>query len=127
MIVIEYKEIELDYCPNCKGVWFDSGELELTLERVNVKPDGDAGRSVLSLSAATTDEKQRRCPVCRKTMRKEFIGNEPKVLIDACPTGEGLWFDGGEVNALLSRLSKEEKGKEEHVVDFLKEVFGKAP
>lgn len=126
MIVLEYKQIELDYCPNCKGVWFDSGELELTLEQFNLKPDSAPGKSVLALKEAATDEKKHRCPVCRKTMRKEFIGSEPKVLIDACPSGEGLWFDGGEVDALLSQLSKGEKGKEEHVVDFLKEVFGKA-
>jgi uncharacterized protein len=125
MIVVEYKQIELDYCPNCKGVWFDSGELELTLERVNAKPDGNPGESILPLSEAATNEKSRRCPVCRKIMRKEYIGSEPKVLIDACPAGEGLWFDGGEVDALLSGLSKTEKDREGHVVDFLKEVFGK--
>jgi Zn-finger nucleic acid-binding protein len=28
MIVVEYHNIELDYCNNCKGVWFDSGELQ---------------------------------------------------------------------------------------------------
>jgi Zn-finger nucleic acid-binding protein len=32
MIVVEYRDIELDYCSNCKGVWFDSGELELLLK-----------------------------------------------------------------------------------------------
>jgi len=32
MIVVEYHNIELDYCTTCKGVWFDSGELELLLE-----------------------------------------------------------------------------------------------
>jgi Zn-finger nucleic acid-binding protein len=125
MIVIEYKQIELDYCPNCKGVWFDAGELELTLERAKVKPNGAAGKSVLALTEAVTDEKKRRCPICRKNMRKEYIGSEPKILIDACPTGQGLWFDGGEVDALISQLSKGERGTEKHVVDFLKEVFGK--
>ena len=37
MLVVEYSEIELDYCDTCKGVWFDSGELELLLE--SEKPD----------------------------------------------------------------------------------------
>ena len=27
MIVIEYNKIELDVCVQCKGVWFDGGEL----------------------------------------------------------------------------------------------------
>jgi len=27
--------VEIDYCPNCKGVWLDRGELEKIIERVN--------------------------------------------------------------------------------------------
>lgn len=27
--------IEIDYCPNCKGVWLDRGELEKIIERSN--------------------------------------------------------------------------------------------
>jgi Zn-finger nucleic acid-binding protein len=127
MIVIEYKKIELDYCANCRGVWFDAGELELILEQANLKPDGVAGKSIITLTEADTGEKKRRCPICRKNMRKEFIGGEPPILIDACPAGQGLWFDGGEVTALLSHLSRGEKGKEEQVISFMKELFGKTP
>jgi uncharacterized protein len=128
LIVIEYKQIELDYCTNCKGVWFDSGELELMLERVNLKPNVAAGKSILDLSEAATEEKKRSCPVCGRKMRKENIGSEPKILIDACPTNEGLWFDGGEVDTLLTKLSKGTPGAKGEVVGFLKDVFkgGKA-
>ena len=31
MVIVEYDDIELDYCTACKGVWFDAGELELDL------------------------------------------------------------------------------------------------
>jgi len=27
--------IEIDYCPNCRGVWLDRGELEKIIERSN--------------------------------------------------------------------------------------------
>lgn len=125
MIVIEYKQIELDYCTNCSGVWFDAGELELMLERVNLKPNVASGKSILALSEATTSEKKRNCPLCRRKMRKEFIGSEPKILIDACPVNEGLWFDGGEVDTLITELSQQVPGASGHVVSFLKEVFQK--
>ena len=26
-------DIEIDYCPNCRGVWLDKGELEKIIER----------------------------------------------------------------------------------------------
>ncbi|NIV72594.1 MAG: hypothetical protein GWN16_11560, partial [Calditrichae bacterium] len=28
MMILEYNEVELDYCPICGGVWLDQGELE---------------------------------------------------------------------------------------------------
>ena len=34
MIIVEHNDIELDYCTNCSGVWFDIGELEVLLEPV---------------------------------------------------------------------------------------------
>ena len=125
MIVVEYKQIELDYCTNCNGVWFDAGELELMLERVNLKPNVASGKSILDLSVAATTEKKRKCPSCGRKMRKELIGGEPKILVDTCPVGEGLWFDGGEVDALISELSEEAPGVGGQVVNFLKEVFQK--
>jgi len=125
MIVVEYKQIELDYCPSCNGVWFDAGELELMLERVNLKPNVVSGKSILNLTEAATAEKKRKCPICGRKMRKELIGGKPKILIDACPAGEGLLFDGGEVDALISELSEEAPGAGGQVVNFLKEVFQK--
>ena len=32
MIVVEHEKIELDYCLQCAGVWFDASELELLVE-----------------------------------------------------------------------------------------------
>ncbi len=125
MIVVEYKQIELDYCLNCSGVWFDSGELELMLERVNLKPNLEQGKSLIDLTPATTGEKKRKCPICGRKMRKELIGNDPKILIDACPVNEGLWFDGGEVDALISEITKETSSPSGEVIGFLKDVFQK--
>ena len=37
MIVVEYQRIELDFCPDCRGVWFDKGELQLMLETARLE------------------------------------------------------------------------------------------
>ena len=34
---MEYRQIELDYCLKCSGIWFDSGELDLLLESADLK------------------------------------------------------------------------------------------
>ncbi len=35
--------IEVDYCPNCRGVWLDRGELDKIIERVALT-QGDVSR-----------------------------------------------------------------------------------
>jgi uncharacterized protein len=125
MIVVEYKRIELDYCPKCRGVWFDSGELELMLK--SSVADYAVLGDIRHLPEARTDEKIRKCPICRQGMTKNNIGKKPPVLIDICPRGDGLFFDGGEVNQLISGLSDNEKnakaGEDHPAIGFLGEVF----
>ncbi len=113
MIVVEHKKIELDYCTRCSGVWFDSSELDLLLQDEGVKISHFSPTPPEIASA----EKKHRCPICRKKMDKVLIGEEPKVLIDACPRQDGLWFDGGEVDQLIGQKA----GKA--VVSFLGDVF----
>jgi len=51
---------------------------------------------------------------------------EAKVLVDLCPQGEGIWFDGGEVGVLISRLAQKtplKPGVMQNAIDFLGEVF----
>ena len=126
MIVVEHDKIELDYCPNCSGAWFDSGELELILDSMGL------GDSLLSLSnifaspEAETTEKKRRCPICNQKMKKAIIGEKPEVLIDRCPNGDGLWFDGGEVGRLITQWVERTPAKsdfQERILTFLGDTF----
>ncbi len=33
LMMTERQGIEIDYCPNCRGVWLDRGELDKLIER----------------------------------------------------------------------------------------------
>ena len=62
-------------------------------------------------------------------MRKKTIGEQPRLLIDMCGEGHGLWFDGGEIAQLIEQLvgeTKTIKKSGNEVISFLEEVF-KAP
>jgi uncharacterized protein len=38
LVVIERNGVEIDYCPTCRGVWLDRGELDKIIER-SIQPD----------------------------------------------------------------------------------------
>ena len=126
MIVVEHENIELDFCINCQGVWFDSGELELLLESVGLDSPDSFLSNVLNSIEVVSSEKKRKCPICRQKMKKTIIGQQPEVLIDVCWQGDGLWFDGGEVGQLIGQMSRktaEDQGSQQQVISFLGEVF----
>lgn len=127
MIDVEYNRIELDYCTVCKGVWFDTEELELLIESMGMEESGLAVDNIAASPEAETTEKLRKCPICRMKMGKAHIGHEPRILIDVCRRGDGLWFDGGEVGQLMKQLIKKPSKKgdsQQQVINFLGEVFG---
>jgi Zn-finger nucleic acid-binding protein len=126
MIVVEHRNIELDYCHNCKGVWFDSGELELLLKSQGLEEPKAFFDSIFTTQEAASSEKKRKCPICGRKMKKTAIGGQPEILIDVCCDGHGLWFDRGEVAQLIRRLAEEQSPKHhprEHIIGFLKEIF----
>ena len=38
LVMSERQGIEIDYCPQCRGVWLDRGELDKIIERSSVAP-----------------------------------------------------------------------------------------
>ncbi len=39
LVISERKGIEIDYCPDCRGIWLDRGELDKLLERSREESD----------------------------------------------------------------------------------------
>lgn len=124
MIVVEHEHIELDYSPECEGVWFDAGELELLLETMQLEHSILSLDSILTSPEAKSTEKKYKCPICGKKMKKATVGHDPEVMIDVCPRGDGLWFDSGEVGQLIKQIPSVEEGDSQgRIITFLGEVF----
>jgi Zn-finger nucleic acid-binding protein len=126
LIVVEHEKIELDYCLNCFGVWFDAEELELLLETMQLEGDSLSLDDIFSSPEAKSAEKKRNCPTCGKKMKKATVGYEPEVIIDACSWGDGLWFDSGEVGQLITQLPNKPSEKSDsqgRIITFLGDVL----
>ena len=101
MFVLEFELIEIDRCQECGGVWLDSGELEQMGERAGVLR-GD----LLSALGERKGEKPqgrpgRRCPICRRALLEVKTAGKPPITVDRCPAEHGLWFDRGELKAVV--------------------------
>ena len=113
MIILEYDEVELDFCTGCRGCWLDEGELEQILggrEAVMTQFDWTGGRV-----------DKRRCPRCLAKMHVVQMGdNGPDV--DVCPSACGIWFDEGELRAAVRAHASHADAK--RIVHTLSEMFG---
>lgn len=114
MVILELDKVEIDYCPGCKGIWLDGGELDLLI--------GSSSNDIESTwfkPAKEINEKKYRCPICKKKMDKvEFA--DSKVIIDKCKNNHGFWFDKGELNSLLSDKNFNHNHK---ILHLLKNIF----
>ena len=63
LVMTERQGVEIDYCPNCRGVWLDSGELDKLIEKSATRDQG--------LSAAGSSQ-----PV--RTARPDFADSDYK-------------------------------------------------
>ncbi len=114
MVVFEWEGVEIDHCPSCGGTWLDGGELEQIAGREGVPP----GRITAALRDAKGEKHGgRRCPRCTARLRSVAVH---EVTIDRCPRRHGLWFDPGEMRALLRSFKEGEEGAASR---FLVEFF----
>jgi len=116
MVVLELDQIEIDHCLHCGGIWLDAGELELLLES-----DEDRARlRDFLIEDDSVNEKKYSCPICNKKMKKVFVGEEKKILIDQCKRNHGLWLDKGELEDVIELSTQNREGK---IIHLLKQMF----
>lgn len=48
LVMSERQNIEIDYCPDCRGVWLDRGELDKIIERSSAQESERRAASQLS-------------------------------------------------------------------------------
>jgi len=121
MIVVEYDDVELDYCLQCEGLWFDSGEIELVGAKSGVHAE-----DCFSTRPADTKEARLKCPICGKKMDKRMLGTTEPVLADVCPVCDGLWLDKGELEQVLAQQLDDagDTVKERLAKHHLRGIFG---
>ncbi|MHA1658684.1 MAG: TFIIB-type zinc ribbon-containing protein [Promethearchaeota archaeon] len=110
-----FHNVEIDYCPNCLGIWFDQDELRLAKD----SEDEDLKWLDIDLWEDETKFKlspvTKLCPRCRLPLY-EVEYADSGIKVDVCNICHGIWLDRGEFKKIINYL--EEKGKKEMLTDY---------
>lgn len=88
--------VEVDRCHGCEGVWFDKHELRTLLEEDDRRTRSlQKGRDTERLDVLPGV-----CPRDAQPLRRTPGSFKTPVMIDYCPTCQGIWLDAGEFKKL---------------------------
>ena len=76
LLMSDRQGIEIDYCPTCRGVWLDRGELDKIIER-NAGDGARAGETARAGSYDRSDNGHRTdgsSPKTKKRKREGYLG-----------------------------------------------------
>jgi uncharacterized protein len=69
LLIAERRGVEIDYCPSCRGVWLDRGELDTIIQRAGEGPHqgrADAGDRGVDSRPRENDDTGHRDPRSQK-------------------------------------------------------------
>ena len=92
---LRQRDLELDSCPSCRGVWFDTGELDSLLGK-RASPDFEIPQHAISHAGT-------QCPKCAAALY-EFCYPGTLTLVDACKRCGGVWLDSREWKEISDEL-----------------------
>jgi Zn-finger nucleic acid-binding protein len=91
-------------CPKCSGLFVHHETFEMmqdNTQRIVEVTDGQI-RPVVEPEASV---QYLRCPVCRLMMNRKNFAGASGVIIDIC-RAHGIWFDAGELEGIMTFISK---------------------
>ena len=75
LLMTERQGVEIDYCPACRGVWLDRGELDKLIERSTGDDRDDRDRDRDDREDRYRDREDRRPAVQYKKKKSSFLGD----------------------------------------------------
>lgn len=94
------KDLVLDRCSECGGLWFDFTEL------IELKELGSFYIKHLEKGEHKRGEENRirECPRCGLVLQPSMLGKDQTIRAERCPGCKGIWLDNGELSKLTGSL-----------------------
>ncbi len=97
------KGIEIDHCPECRGLWLDFHELDQLEDHAM---DEDNSKGMIEYARRESDIS---CPHCNEVM-ETFNYRAHDLPIDHCKNQCGYWLDEGEEKKVLEVMKQRVQG-----------------
>jgi len=99
--------IDLDYCNNCSGIWFDKGEVTKLQDAVlNKSLCGEMASELKALPALIHESDRKNyldCPVCCLPMSHKTYVEVSGIVLDRCAS-HGTWIEKEDLARILDIL-----------------------
>ncbi len=95
----KFKDIDIDHCPECKGLWLDFHEMD---ELEDHAMDEDERKGMIEYARRESDIS---CPHCNEPM-ETFNYRAHDRPIDHCKNEHGYWLDEGEEKKVLEIMKQ---------------------
>jgi Zn-finger nucleic acid-binding protein len=99
-------DVEVDECPECKGVWFDDDELRQAKDASGEDINWIDFEIWKHEDQFETEPRKLACPKCTLSLVAIDYG-DTKVTINCCPKCKGTWLDKGEFEKIVASLTQE--------------------
>lgn len=119
---LRFKEVEVDFCERCRGLWLDAGELEALLRQTGARA-ADPLLAFQNEAGVTPRDRKHLCPRCDQMLREVAVPrpSAEALHLDRCPRGHGLWFDANELRQLLALFPPASGAT--HTISFLNDIL----
>ncbi len=100
-----YRNVLIDVCPECIGVWLGPEELGVIANQPTPNwpiPAIEAVLAKVGKSGVPVAERARRfrCPECEQLLEPTNYEGTSGIIIDTCSADHGYWLEGGEMGQL---------------------------
>jgi hypothetical protein len=75
LVMSDRQGVEIDYCPQCRGVWLDRGELDKLIERSATMTPAPAERAAARSQPAFADSDYERGRGAQGSRKKSWLSN----------------------------------------------------
>lgn len=108
---VDYSGLHLDVCPECAGIWFDSGEL-LALSRAS---DGAMesleAKYQPNIEVLSPEPVLKKCPRDGWALDRHRYDYDSPVKIDSCPKCHGVFVEDQELSGIRRAIKDEDRAQ----------------